>query len=95
MPLGSLLLFSIGKSGAILTIYMALHQAVKTKGKNIESRPPFPCQTRKGPRTRFAKGRVFGLGKLDQAQPGHKWELENNREITPMVSQMASSKGLR
>jgi len=39
MPLGFLLLFSIGKSGAILTIYMALHQAVKTAGKNIENRP--------------------------------------------------------
>jgi hypothetical protein len=40
MPLGSLLLSSIGKSGAILTIYMALHQAVKTTGKSTESRPP-------------------------------------------------------
>src|SRR3954451_6265033 len=42
MPLGSLLLSSIGKSGAILTIYMALHQAVRTTGKSTESRPPFP-----------------------------------------------------
>jgi len=40
MPLGSLLLSSIGKSGAILTIYMALHQAVRTTGKSTESRPP-------------------------------------------------------
>ena len=40
MTLGSILLPSIGKSGAILTIYMALHQAVKTIGKSTESRPP-------------------------------------------------------
>jgi hypothetical protein len=40
MPLGSLLLSSIGKSGAILTIYMALHQAVRTTGKSTESRAP-------------------------------------------------------
>src|SRR6266498_4993292 len=46
MPLGSLLLPSIGKSGAILTICMALHQAVKTTGKSTESRPPYPCETR-------------------------------------------------
>jgi len=46
MPLGSLLLSSIGKSGAILTIYMARHQAVRTTGKSIESRPPFPCDSR-------------------------------------------------
>jgi hypothetical protein len=38
MPLGSLLLSSIGKSGAILTIYMALHQAVRTAGKSTENR---------------------------------------------------------
>ncbi|CAI2196005.1 462_t:CDS:1, partial [Funneliformis geosporum] len=46
MPLGSLLLPSIGKSGAILTICMALHQAVKTTGKSTESRPPYPCESR-------------------------------------------------
>lgn len=40
MPLGSLLLFFIGKSGAILTIYMTLHLAVKTAGKSTENRPP-------------------------------------------------------
>src|ERR1043165_343393 len=41
MPLGSLLLSSIGKSRAILTICMAFHQAVKTTGKSTESRPPY------------------------------------------------------
>jgi hypothetical protein len=76
MSLGFLLLFSIGKSGAILTIYMALHQVVKTTGKNIENRPPFPESL--PPPLHFWSPNFSG------------GQLGNNREIIPMVSQPSS-----
>jgi hypothetical protein len=46
MPLGSLLLSSIGKSGAILTIYMALHQAVTNDGEEHREQTPYLGETR-------------------------------------------------
>jgi hypothetical protein len=76
MPLGFLLLFYIGKSGAILTIYMAFHQAVKTAGKSIENRTHSQKPSLK---KRFGKS-------PPKATCAARGQLGNNCEITPMVS---------
>jgi hypothetical protein len=81
MTLGSILLPSIGKSGAILTIYMALHQAVRTTGKSTESRPPYLVRPTIPSNKMSTSPESYFATSSSPVLPIHRRELENTREI--------------